>query len=381
MDCGPQTDSGLGREPGVEGGVADKPSQRATLAAQRAGREAQCGRRGQGWVPRGRHSDLGSAHRPHGTAERTNTPLRQSAGSEKKQTPSNPAAQRPAGGAKCAHARDRGRTSGTQSRAHKPRDTEDGLRGLRMCSGGWGWAQRAEDGLRGLRMGPGGWGWAQGGWGWAQGAEAGLRGAEDELRGLRVGSGGWGWTQGAEDGLRGLGLGSAGWGWAQGAEGSTQRSRPRQKDPHRHLPSKFQPAARGRTGDRSLGNDPRDKGAWRHCGYAEMVTLKQLWKSKRLTLRKLEWPPKGILNPQTLQNLLLATTALQRDKVQLHQPEHRRKLPQPGKHHPTLTQPGKGADSTTRITILRTFLNFFLFLLLSLINHAVHSPNISPPSY
>ena len=136
MDCGPQTDSGLGREPGVEGGVADKPSQRATLAAQRAGREAQCGRRGQGWVPRGRHSDLGSAHRPHGTAERTNTPLRQSAGSEKKQTPSNPAAQRPAGGAKCAHARDRGRTSGTQSRAHKPRDTEDGLRGLRMCSGG-----------------------------------------------------------------------------------------------------------------------------------------------------------------------------------------------------------------------------------------------------
>lgn len=31
-----------------------------------------------------------------------------------------------------------------------------------------------------------------------------------------------------------------------------------QKDPHKHLPSKFGPAAQGRTGNRS-SNDPRDK--------------------------------------------------------------------------------------------------------------------------
>ena len=42
---------------------------------------------------------MGSAHRPRGAAERTNNPLRQSAGSERKQMPSNPAAQRAAGGA------------------------------------------------------------------------------------------------------------------------------------------------------------------------------------------------------------------------------------------------------------------------------------------
>jgi len=41
-------------------------------------------------------------------------------------------------------------------------------------------------------------------------------------------------------------------------------------------------------------------------------------------------------------------TALQRDEIQLHQPEHRHKLPQPGKHHRTLPDPIHGADSTTK---------------------------------
>ena len=56
-------------------------------------------------------------------------------------------------------------------------------------------------------------------------------------------------------------------------------------------------------------------------------------------------------------------TALQRDEIQLHQPEHRHKLPQPGKHHRTLPDPIHGADSTTKKKYdLENlfFLNFFL---------------------
>jgi len=41
-------------------------------------------------------------------------------------------------------------------------------------------------------------------------------------------------------------------------------------------------------------------------------------------------------------------TALQRDKIQLHQPEHRHKLPQPGKHHRTLIQPHPWRQTTTK---------------------------------
>ena len=41
-------------------------------------------------------------------------------------------------------------------------------------------------------------------------------------------------------------------------------------------------------------------------------------------------------------------TALQREKIQLHQPKHRHKPLQPGKHHKTLTNPIHRADSTTK---------------------------------
>ena len=49
-------------------------------------------------------------------------------------------------------------------------------------------------------------------------------------------------------------------------------------------------------------------------------------------------------------------TALQRDEIQLHQPEHRHKLPQPGKHHRTLIQPHPwGQTPQHRTMILRPF--------------------------
>ena len=66
---------------------------------------------------------------------------------------------------------------------------------------------------------------------------------------------------------------------------------------------------------------------------------------------------------------------LQRDKIQLHQPEHRHKLPQPGKHHSTLIQHHPWEQTPQhRTMILRPF--FFL-----LINHTVYSPYIFLPSH
>ena len=56
-------------------------------------------------------------------------------------------------------------------------------------------------------------------------------------------------------------------------------------------------------------------------------------------------------------------TALQRDKIQLHQAEHRHKLPQPGKPHGTLTQQHpRGQTPQPRTITLRTILfSFFSY--------------------
>ena len=61
-------------------------------------------------------------------------------------------------------------------------------------------------------------------------------------------------------------------------------------------------------------------------------------------------------------------TAIQREEIQVCQPEHRHKLPQPGKGHRTLTQPRpQGHTLQPRATALRTFFTlFFLSLSLSL---------------
>ena len=53
-------------------------------------------------------------------------------------------------------------------------------------------------------------------------------------------------------------------------------------------------------------------------------------------------------------------TAIQRDEIQIHHPEHRHKLPHPGKHHRTLTQPHpQGQIPQARRT--KTLRIFFFF--------------------
>ena len=87
-----------------------------------------------------------------------------------------------------------------------------------------------------------------------------------------------------------------------------------------------------------------------------------------LTLQKSEGLPKDILNPQTPPKPTTGhCAALQREEIQFGQPEHRYKLPQPGKHHRTLTQPHPGADSTTKKNY--NLENCFF----SVLNHAVYS--------
>jgi len=67
-------------------------------------------------------------------------------------------------------------------------------------------------------------------------------------------------------------------------------------------------------------------------------------------------------------------TALQRDKIHLHQPEHRQKLSQPEKHHRTLIQPIHGGRLHNKKNY--DIENFFF-----LINHTVYSPYIFLPSH
>ena len=67
-------------------------------------------------------------------------------------------------------------------------------------------------------------------------------------------------------------------------------------------------------------------------------------------------------------------TALQRDKIQLHWPEHRHTFPQPGKPHRMLTRPRPwGQPPQPRLT---TTLKTLFFLM----NHTVYSPYKFLPS-
>ena len=66
--------------------------------------------------------------------------------------------------------------------------------------------------------------------------------------------------------------------------------------------------------------------------------------------------------------------ALQREEIQLHQPELRHKLPQPGKHHRTVTQPHPRGQTTTKK-------NYDLENFSFLINHTVYFPCIFLPSH
>jgi len=54
-------------------------------------------------------------------------------------------------------------------------------------------------------------------------------------------------------------------------------------------------------------------------------------------------------------------TAFQRDKIQLHQPEHRHKSPQPENHHRTLIKPYP-QKQTPQLRRNMTFRTFFFVL-------------------
>ena len=69
-----------------------------------------------------------------------------------------------------------------------------------------------------------------------------------------------------------------------------------------------------------------------HFDNAVKIDVSNIAKAKRTVKRQVE--PRDISKPTTG-----LCTALERDKIQLHQPEQRHKLPQPGKYHRTLIQP------------------------------------------
>ena len=72
-------------------------------------------------------------------------------------------------------------------------------------------------------------------------------------------------------------------------------------------------------------------------------------------------------------------TALQRDEIQLQQPEHKHKLPQLGKHHRTLIQPHpQGRTPQPRATTLRTF---YLFIYLFIYLFLLYITLFIPPTY
>ena len=71
-------------------------------------------------------------------------------------------------------------------------------------------------------------------------------------------------------------------------------------------------------------------------------------------------------------------TALQRDEILLHQPEHRHKLRQPGKRHRELTQPHpQGQTPQPRTMTLKTLKIFFSFLFFSYTSHCLFPQHIS----
>ena len=151
-----------------------------------------------------------------------------------------------------------------------------------------------------------------------------------------------------------------------------------QKDPYKHLPSKFRPAAQAGQGKRRTRKDLRDKQG------AGLAALQLRWEGHFEAAVKID--SRNTAKIRTAQRHTESTDtpkpttehciALQRDELQLHQLEQRHKFHQPGKHHKTLTQPHPQRQTpqprTTMLKIL--FKIFFLFNLFSLINHTVYSP-------
>ena len=89
-----------------------------------------------------------------------------------------------------------------------------------------------------------------------------------------------------------------------------------QKDPHKHLPSKFQPAVQGGTEKQAPAMIPgtsRELVALQLCWEGHFEAAAEIDAPKRNTA-KARTKPKGILNPWTLQNLLLDSALSFRDR-------------------------------------------------------------------
>ena len=161
-----------------------------------------------------------------------------------------------------------------------------------------------------------------------------------------------------------------------------------QKDPHKHLPSKFRPAAQGGTREQKRRQWSQGQvGDWQHCSYAESATVKPLETDRPNTAKAGTTAQRRTETLDTPKPTTGHCIALQRDEIQLHQPEHRHKLPQPGKHHRTLTEPHpQGQTPQPRTTTLRTFFKFLIFFFSSYKSHCLFSQHIStitlsPPSH
>jgi len=98
----------------------------------------------------------------------------------------------------------------------------------------------------------------------------------------------------------------------------------------------FSLQCRTRPGDRSTSKDPRDRGRMQ-WGYAERAAPTQLQKQTHPPLWSQEGCPWTCRTHRQPKPTTGHCAALQRWDP-LHQPEHRHKLPQPGKHHRTLIQ-------------------------------------------
>ena len=133
-----------------------------------------------------------------------------------------------------------------------------------------------------------------------------------------------------------------------------------------HLAS-FDLQCRARPGDRSTSKDPRDRGRMQ-WGYAERAAPTRLQKQTRPPLRSQEDCPQTCRTHRKPKPTTGHCAALRRWDP-LHQPEHRHKLPQPGKHHRTLIQTHPQGRLHSQEN----------YVLSSLLNHTVHTPYIFLP--
>ena len=128
------------------------------------------------------------------------------------------------------------------------------------------------------------------------------------------------------------------------------------REPHTSQPSKLHPAAQGGEAQAMIPGTSRRLGAVTVSGEGPFEAAAEIDASNTAKDRRHTEP---IDTPKPTSG---RCTAPRRDKIPLHQPEHRHKLPQPGKHR-TLVQPhaqGQTPQSTRSMTLRTSFFLFFL---------------------